>query len=89
MVLLVLYLALLRTKISDLLKATILIGPLTMIIITAVLAFYQNQALAVAVTVAIAASCLFLLYRYKKPWIYYYAAAATVLAAIAYAWPEA
>jgi hypothetical protein len=87
-VLLALYLALLRTKISDLLKATILIGPVTTLIIAAILAFYEQPALAIAITVIIAAICMFLLYRYKKPWIYYYAAAITILAGIAYAWPR-
>lgn len=85
----VLFMILLRTKISELLKATILIGPMTMLIIAAILAFYENQVLAIAATVVIAVGCIFLLYRYKKPWIYYYAAAISVVVAIAYAWPKA
>ena len=89
LVLLVLYLALLCTKISDLLKATILVGPMGIFVTTAILALYEKPALAIAAIVVIVAICIFLLYRYKKPWIYYYAVAATVLAAIALAWPEA
>ena len=87
--LLVLYFALLRTKISDLLKATILVGPMGMLATTAILAFYETPVLAIAAIVVIIAICIFLLYRYKKPWIYYYAVAATILAAVALAWPEA
>lgn len=51
--LLVLYLDLLSTNISDIFKAIIFIGPMTMLIIAAILAFYETQALAIAATVAI------------------------------------
>lgn len=89
-ILLVLYLALLRTKVSDLFKATILVGPIAMIVTTAILALYETPALAIiAAIIAIVAVCIFLLYRYTKLWIYYYAVAVAVLAAIALAWPEA
>lgn len=87
-VLLVIYLILLRTKISDLFKAIILIGPMTMLIIAVILALYLKPVLAVISTMAIAACCLFVLYKYKKPWFYYYAAAISVVAAIFYAWPR-
>lgn len=87
--LLIFYWALFRTKLSELLKATILIGPMTTILIAAILAFYENITLAIAVIVVITALCIFLLHRFKKPWIYYYATAVTVVAAIAYAWPKA
>ncbi|MDX9953257.1 MAG: hypothetical protein RBT75_04140 [Anaerolineae bacterium] len=86
--LLVLYWALLRTKIPDLLKATILIGPLAMFITTAILSFYEKPVAAMAAVVIIVAVCIFLLYRYKQPWLYYYAVAVTVLTAIALAWPK-
>lgn len=89
LVLLVLYLALLRTRASELLKATVIICPLTMIIISAVLGFYLTPALALAAAAIIVCCCIFLLYRYKKPWIYYYATAISAVVAIAYAWPRA
>jgi len=88
-VLLLLYFALFRTKISDLIKAIIFIGPMTMLIIAVILAFYLTPVVAAVSTAAIAVCCLFLLYRYKKPWIYYYAAAISVVVGIAYAWPRA
>jgi len=82
-------LALLRTKISDIIKATILVGPMGIFVTTAILAFYEKPALAMAVTLVIVAVSTFLLYRYKRPWVYYYAIAITVLASIALAWSEA
>lgn len=87
--LLIAYLALLRTKVSDLLKVTTLVGPMGIFITTAILTVYQNPALAITAIVVIVAVCIFLLYRYKKPWIYYYAVMITVLTSIALAWPRA
>ena len=88
-VLIAVYLILLRTKISDRFKAIILIGPMTMLIIAVILALYLTPVLAVISTMAIAVCCFFLLYKYKKPWIYYYATWISVVAAIFYAWPRA
>lgn len=88
-VLLVFYFALLRTKISDIIKATILIGPLGICSTTSILAFYEKPVWAAAVVFVIIAVSTLLLLRYKKPWIFYYAIAITVLASIALAWPEA
>jgi hypothetical protein len=82
-------LALLRTQISDIIKSTILVGPMGIFFTTTILAFYEKPAWAIAVIVVIVAVSTLLLYRYKKPWIYYYAIATTVLASIALAWPEA
>ena len=87
--LLVLYLVVSRAKISDLLKSTILVGPLGFLTTTAILSFYEKPAWAAAVTVVIAAVSVFLVYRSKKPWFYYYAIAITVIAAVALAWPRA
>lgn len=80
---------LMRTRLPDLLKAIILIGPVATLIIAGILRFYQIPALAIAITVAIAACSVFWVYRYRKPWFYYYAIALTVFAGIAYAWPRA
>ena len=85
---LVLYVPLLRVKAPDLLKAAVLVGPLTMLIITMILRFYQNLALAGFITAAIAGLCLFLLYQFKKPWFYFYAVGVSALAGIFYAWPR-
>ena len=87
--LLVLYLVVSRAKISDLLKSTILVGPLGFLTTTAILSFYEKPACAAAVTVLIAAVSVFLVYRGKKPWFYYYAISITVIASVALAWPKA
>lgn len=86
--LLAVYLLLIRTKISDLLKAIILAGPLTMLIIAVNLALYLKPVLAIASTLAVAICCSYLLYRYKKSWYYYFAAVLSVAAALFYAWPR-
>lgn len=88
-VLLVLYIALLRTKVSELVKATILVGPLGFLTTTAILTFYQKPAWAIVVTVVIAAISAFLVNKSKKPWFYYYAIAITILVSILLAWPRA
>lgn len=87
--LLVLYLVISRAKISELLKSTILVGPLGFLTTTAILSFYEKPACAAAVTVLIAAVSVFLVYRGKKPWFYYYAISITVIASVALAWPKA
>ena len=83
------YFALLRTEIPDIIKAAILVGPMGIFVTTAILAFYEEAAWAIAVTVVTVAVSTLLLYRYEKPWIYHCSAATTVLASIALAWPEA
>ncbi|HOZ38551.1 MAG TPA: hypothetical protein PLH64_07390 [Anaerolineaceae bacterium] len=89
LVLLVVYLVLFRTKISDLLKATILVGPLGFFLTTAILTYYEKPMLAIVAILVIAAVSTFLLYRMKKPWFYYYAIAITVVVSVALAWPKA
>ena len=87
-VLLVLYLVLFRTKLSDLVKAAILVGPLGFLTTTAILTFYQTPVWAAAVIAVITVFSVFLLYIKKKPWFYYYAVAITILASVLLAWPR-
>lgn len=87
-VLLVLFLALQRTKAPDLLKASALVGPLSMLLIAAILGFYEQLVLAGVVALAIVGLCVFLLIKFKKPWLYYYASALSLLAALVYGWPR-
>ena len=86
--LLAIYWLIIRTKIRDLFKAIILVGPLTMLVIAVNLALYLKPVLAIASTLAIAICFCYLFYRYKKSWVYYYAAGFSVGAAIFYAWPR-
>ena len=88
-ILLVLYLALLFTESPDLAKATILVGPLGFLTTTAILTFYQTSVWAALVTIVIAAISTFVIFRSKKPWLFYYATAITVLVSVLLAWPEA
>ena len=88
-ILLVLYLALLFTKYPDLAKAAILVGPLGFLTTTAILTFYQKPVWAALVTIVIAAISTFVIFRSKKPWLFYYATAITVLVSVLLAWPEA
>lgn len=87
--LMALYVVLLRTKFSDIVKSTILVGPLGFLILTAILSFYEKQMWAIAVTVVIAAISAFMVFKSKKPWFYYYAIGITVLMSILLAWPQA
>ena len=88
LLLLALYLVLFRTKFSDLVKATILVGPLGFLLTTAILTFYQTPVWAVAVTAVITTISIFLLNKKKKPWFCYYAVAFTVLVSVLLAWPR-
>ena len=88
MLLMILYLVLFRTKISDTLKAAILVGPLGFLTTTAILTYYEKPAWSFAVTAVITAISIFLLYIKKKPWFYYYAVAITILVSVLLAWPR-
>jgi glycosyltransferase involved in cell wall biosynthesis len=77
-----------RTKIPDLGKAILLIGPVAMLVIAVTLALYEKLYLVIAGITPVTAFCIFLMYRYKKAWFYYYAVAIAVAAAIFYAWPR-
>ena len=87
--LVIIYLALLRIKMADIIKAILLVGPMGIFVTTTILTFYEKPALVIGVTVVIVALSIFFVYKYKKPWFYYYAIMATILASIALAWPEA
>jgi len=87
--LLVLYVVLFRTKISDIVKSTILVGPMGFFFSTAILTLYQKPVWAIVIIVLITAVSIFLLSRSKKPWFYYYAVAIALLVSIALAWPRA
>jgi hypothetical protein len=89
LVLVLLYLIPLRTRLSDLLKAILITGPLSSVMITVGFVFYEKPVLSIAAMIVVAAVCGVLLYQSKKPWLYYYAGVIAALVAIAYAWPAA
>ena len=83
-----LYLVLLRTRLPDLFKAIFLVGPLAATIITTGHALYARPVVSIIAMFGVATVCGILLYLYKKPWIYYYAAAVAAAAGMIYAWPR-
>ncbi len=86
--LIIVYFIVLRTKTSDRIKAFLLIGPLGTLLITVILTFYQNIPLFVGLIVFVSVLLIYILYRMKKHWYYYYASILAILAAIAYGWPR-
>ena len=88
LVLVTLYLLLLRTRLSDLFKAILLTGPLAAVIIAVGHALYETPWLSIPAMCAVAVICGLLLYRFAKPWVYYYAGAVAAVVALVYAWPR-
>ncbi len=87
-VMVLLYLPILLTRIPDSLKAILMTGPMAAVIITIGHALYLRPVVSVAAMLAAVGVAMVLLYRHKKPWIYYYAAAISALVALFYAWPR-
>lgn len=83
-----LYLVVARTKLPDILKAIFLTGPLAASIITTGHGLYSRPVVSIISMLVVAAFYGILLYLYKKPWFYYYAAALAVIAGMVYAWPR-
>jgi hypothetical protein len=83
-----LYLLLLRTQLSEMLKAILLTVPLSAVTITIGNALNERPSVSIPAMLVAIAICGLLLYRFKKPWIYYYAGAIASLVALAYAWPR-
>jgi hypothetical protein len=88
MALVLMYLLIYRFKFSDKVKAILMIGPLGTLIITVILTFYQNIPLFVSLVAAVVIVVIYLIYRFKKPWYFYYATVLALLAALAYGWPR-
>ena len=87
--LVLLYLFLSRTKLSDLLKAILLTVPVSAVTITVGNALNERPSVSIPAMLVAIAICGLLLYQFKKPWIYYYAGTIAALVALAYAWPRA
>jgi asparagine N-glycosylation enzyme membrane subunit Stt3 len=86
--LLLMYFALLRTDAPELLKAILIVAPLTMLMVAAILGLYLKPLLSVLAASAIVVLFILLMRRSRKPWIYYFAIAISVLFSMAYAWPR-
>jgi len=87
-VLCLVFFALMQMKLSNLLKATFMVAPLTMIIIVIILGFYTQLFVALLITCIIMIGTVFLIIYYKKPWYFYFATGLSVVMGILYAWPR-
>lgn len=76
------------TKWPDLIKAVLLTGPAGTLLITVFLTFYQQLPAAYVIVAVILVILLFLIYRFKKPWLYTYALLLAALAAVFYGYPR-
>ena len=86
--LLLMYFALIRTDAPELLKAILIIAPLTMLMVAAILGLYLKPLLSVLAASAIVVVFTLFMRRSRKPWIYYFAIAMSILFSMAYAWPR-
>lgn len=82
------YIALLRTEAPDILKAILLVAPLTMLMVAAILGLYLKPLLSVLAAGTIVAICALIFQKLRKPWTYYFAIGVSVLFSLAYAWPR-
>jgi len=83
-----LYLLLLKIKGWHLTKATLMVGPLGVVIVTLILSNYQQTTQALLIVAVFLAIVLTLLSVFKKPWFYYYSVVIATLTALFYAWPR-
>jgi hypothetical protein len=77
------------TKCNHIIKATILVAPMTMSFIWVILSYYMNTWVAVIVLIVVTLTLILLIIRLEKPWIYYISIAFSIILAILYAWPQA
>lgn len=82
------YLLLPHAKIPSLLRAALLVGPLTVLFITVVLDLYTRLYFAIPILLVITGICLFFLIARKRPWFFYWALLFSLLLSLAYGLPE-
>lgn len=75
-------------KIPDWIKASMFVGALGAVLITAVLSFYTRVYIFLPLTLGLAAIFIVLFIVFKKPWYYPYATLLALFLALLYAWPE-
>lgn len=81
------YVAVARTALSDLVKATVLVGPAGMVFSTLILAFHQAPLVAGGATAGLLGLSVYLLYRDRYPGAYAYALTIGAVMAVILAWP--
>jgi len=77
-----------RAKWPLLLRAALLVGPLTVLLITVVLDLYTRLYFAIPIFLVITGICLFFLIARKRPWFFYWALLFAIVLSLAYGLPE-
>lgn len=88
LLLIAIYLLVERSRASDLIKAIVMTGPVAMLIIIAMILFYDRITVAFSVAAGITLAVLLLLRVFRKPWPYYYAAVVAIAVGLFYSWPS-
>lgn len=88
LIVIVVYLFVYRSKLGELPKAVLMIGPIAMLLITLIFRYYENLTLTVSVFGLAVAGLSYLLYKDRKPWFFYYALGFAALLALLYGWPR-
>lgn len=86
--LLVLYIVSLKYLKRPLIKSILLIPATCMILITVILRYYDRLIIGVPVLIFLLLMECYLLYRFKQPWMMYYASLYAGLIALLYAFPR-
>lgn len=76
------------TKIPEVLKATLGVGPFTMLMVIVFFRLYWAPGWALAATVGVAGICTVLIFVLKKPWFYYWATLIALIISVIYSWPQ-
>lgn len=82
------YLLLEQTKWPKLVKATIMVGPYAMVLVTIILQFYENMGIALLFVSIFVALSFLVFSKMRKSWFYYYASLIAILAGMFYGWPR-
>jgi hypothetical protein len=88
LLLVVVYFWVLKTKLSDFIKAFLLCGPLTVTNVTVVLTFYDKLYIAIPLVSIIFLTILGIVYKTKQSWYYYPIIVMSLIIGLLYAWPR-
>lgn len=88
LLLVVVYFWVLKTELSDFIKAFLLCGPLTVTNVTVVLTFYDKLYIAIPLVTIIFLTTLGIVYKTKQSWYYYPIIVMSLIIGLLYAWPR-
>lgn len=84
----IVYFFIYRTKWSDLVKATLLVPPLTILLLTLILYYYQHLVFGIILLFMIISGGFYGVYRYHKPWFFNLSIGLSTVMSLLYAWPR-